>query len=81
MAMGISVITNSGVGDVEMIVNKYNSGFVLKDFSARSFAEVVNAIASGKTFDKAAIRKGASEFYSLAEAVERYRKVYKSILG
>ena len=81
MAMGIPVITNSGVGDVEMIVNKYNSGFVLKDFSARSFAEVVNAIASGKTFDKAAIRKGASEFYSLAEAVERYRKVYKSILG
>ncbi|MBS1734688.1 MAG: glycosyltransferase [Bacteroidetes bacterium] len=81
MAMGIPVITNSGVGDVEMIVNKYNSGFVLKDFSARSFAEVVNAIASGKTFDKAAVRKGASEFYALGEAIERYRKVYKSILG
>lgn len=81
MAMGIPVITNSGVGDVEKIVNKYNSGIIVKDFSDKSFSEVANIVASGKSFDKAAIRKGAVEFYALPEAIERYRKVYKTILG
>ena len=31
MAMGIPVITNSGVGDVEEIVKKYEGGFVVED--------------------------------------------------
>src|SRR5206468_9429079 len=33
MAMGIPVITNSGVGDVEEIIEKYKSGFVVTEMN------------------------------------------------
>ena len=79
MAMGIPVITNIGVGDVEDIVNKYQAGYVLHDFSEKAFTEVINKIAAGNQFNSEEIRNAAKEFYSLSEAVNRYRYVYELI--
>jgi len=81
MSMGIPVITNSGVGDVEEIVTKFNAGYIVNDFTERSFSNVVAKISAGNIFEKDKIRKGAREFYALETAVERYRKVYSKILG
>ncbi len=81
MAMGIPVITNSGVGDVADIVNKYDAGFVLNDFSEAAFTNVVNEIAGGKNFDKETIRTAAKEFYSLENAIDRYKTVYENIFN
>lgn len=80
MAMGIPVITNSGVGDVADIVQRYNGGFVLDDFSIAEMENIGRSIASGKKFDAAGIRKGAEDYYSLHNAVQRYRKVYDAVL-
>ncbi len=79
MAMGIPVIANSGVGDVEEIIQKYNGGFVVDDFSMGSFDTVIEQL-ENTIFDKEAIRKGAFEFYSLKQAVESYASLYKEIL-
>ncbi len=79
MAMGIPVITNNGVGDVEEIVKKYNGGFVVNDFTDKAFIEIANMIAGGKTFDKVAIRNGAAAFYALDNAVKTYKEVYETI--
>lgn len=79
MAMGIPVITNSGVGDVAEIVKKYDAGFVIDHFTDEELLSLVNNVAEGKQFDKAAIRKGAEEFYSLEKAVNSYREVYDTI--
>jgi len=79
MAMGIPVITNSGVGDVKEIVEKYNAGYVVDDFTDGSFKVVIDKMVAGNTFDKGAIRNAANEFYSLEGAVESYRKVYGEI--
>lgn len=81
MAMGVPVITNGGVGDVEEIVTKYNAGYVVKDFSDQSFNNVIDKMIAGNSFDKAAIRRGAEEFYSLKGAVESYRRVYNKIFS
>jgi glycosyltransferase involved in cell wall biosynthesis len=81
MAMGIPVITNAGVGDVKDIVEKYQAGYVVDNFSELSFAAVIDKIVAGKTFDSNAIRNGAKDFYSLDIATERYHKVYKAVLG
>ncbi len=79
MAMGIPVITNSGVGDVKEIVEKYKTGFVLDDFSIKSFNHVIEQM--GNTyFDKKAIREGALEFYSLGKAIGLYCSIYDKIL-
>ena len=78
--MGIPVITNVGVGDVEEIVTKYDAGYIINDFTERSFSNVIEKISAGRVFDKDKIRDGAREFYALETAVERYRKVYSKIL-
>ena len=81
MAMGIPVITNEGVGDVSMIVKRYNSGIVLNAMNYKTFQETIIKIKSGLEFDKIRIREAAEEFYSLNNAIQNYLKVYRVILG
>jgi glycosyltransferase involved in cell wall biosynthesis len=81
MAMGIPVITNNGVGDVANIVQKYQSGIVLKELNEKEFNSVAEIINEGTTFDKHNIRTGALEYYSLTNAIEKYKNIYKKIIG
>jgi glycosyltransferase involved in cell wall biosynthesis len=81
MAMGIPLITNSGVGDVEDIVKRYNSGIVLDEFNEGSFAVAADKVVSEYSYDVGRIRQGATEFYSLESAVEKYDKIYSAILN
>lgn len=81
MAMGIPLITNGGVGDVEMIVTKYESGVVIGEFSDEIFRAAALKVASGQQYNSAAIRQGAEEFYSLDVAIEKYIRIYNSILN
>ncbi len=81
MAMGIPVITNGGVGDVEDIVTRYQAGYVVKDFTHASYNEVIEKIKTGNTFDKNAIRQGAFDFYALEDALLSYTSVYRQVLG
>ncbi len=80
MAMGIPVITNSGVGDVKEIVEKYNAGYVVNDFTDTAFTSVIDKMIAGNSFDAAGIRNGAVEFYSLDKAVDLYDEIYNQIL-
>lgn len=80
MAMGIPVITNSGIGDVAAIIEKSSSGIVLKSFSEAEFEGVSKTIAGGISFDKNSIRNAAFEYYNLENAVDKYNKIYNSIL-
>ena len=82
MAMGIPVITNSGVGDVKEIVEKYQAGYVLENFGEASMMEVIEDICNNKwVFDPARIRRGAEDFYDLEKTLEVYKKVYRIILA
>lgn len=80
MAMGIPVITNSGVGDVSDIVEKYHAGIVLKDLNEEEFISVANLMSRGISFDSNMIRDGAKEYYNLDNAIEKYHEVYQNIL-
>lgn len=81
MAMGIPLITNSGVGDVEMIVNRYKAGVIIDAFTDQAFTMAAEKAASGFSYNSSNIRQGATEFYSLDKANEKYINIYKSILG
>ena len=80
MAMGIPLITNNGVGDVESIVEKYRSGIVIKEFNETEFTDATMKIAAGQVYDKQGIRQGAKVFYSLDIAIEKYISIYNRIL-
>ena len=81
MAMGIPLVTNSGVGDVEEIVQRYKSGIIIHDFSDKDFSGAATELFDGTQFDTDAIRQGAIEFYSLDSAIEKYNKIYHAIFN
>jgi glycosyltransferase involved in cell wall biosynthesis len=74
MAMGIPIICNSGVGDVDYIVEKYNSGFILNDFNKINFNKILNT-----NFKKQKLKEGANQYFSLEKGVISYEKIYKEI--
>ncbi|MGZ3859568.1 MAG: glycosyltransferase family 4 protein [Flavisolibacter sp.] len=78
MAMGIPVICNDQVGDTSLVVEEYHSGVVVEEFSEKAYRQALRQLASTQ-FDKAAIRKGALEFYALQNGIEKYQSVYKKI--
>ncbi len=81
MSMGIPVITNSGVGDVAKIVEKYHSGIVLKELNESEFKYAAGLICKGNDLKTNEIRNAAKEFYNLDKAVEKYHDIYQQILG
>lgn len=80
MAMGIPVITNSGVGDVADIVKKYNSGIVLENLAADDYLQTAQFLSKEGPFERNAIREGAKNYFSLENAVNEYRNIYDLIL-
>jgi len=80
MAMGIPVITNAGVGDVQEIVERYQSGFVLAEMNTPDYINYVEKLTKTQ-FDTTRIREGAEEYYSLEKAIEKYREVYDHVMG
>jgi glycosyltransferase involved in cell wall biosynthesis len=80
MAMGIPVISNSGVGDVKEIIDDCRGGIVIHDFSDASLDRAAELV-KNSTFDKSAIRKAASIVYSLDNAIKQYTGIYDAILS
>jgi glycosyltransferase involved in cell wall biosynthesis len=80
LSMGIPVITNSGVGDVEKIVNDASGGYVLHQFTDEDFDKAIDAIPELLKKDPAAIRERIRKYYALDAGVEKYFSCYKQVL-
>jgi glycosyltransferase involved in cell wall biosynthesis len=80
MSMGIPVLCNSGVGDVADIVNEYEAGWVLDDFSEESLQKISKLITQSPEANKTRLREAASEYGSLETGVKRYQQIYGSLL-
>ena len=77
MAMGIPVICNKGVGDMDEIVIKYNSGVVVStdEITSLNIHDVLQ-----KSFEKEEIRKGGIDYFSLKQGIELYLSIYKNLI-
>jgi glycosyltransferase involved in cell wall biosynthesis len=81
MAMGIPVITNSGIGDTDSVIQRYNSGILINDFTLSDYRKAVREIEKLRTASKINLLKGASEYFSLEYGVETYNTVYAKIFN
>lgn len=81
MSMGIPLITNAGVGDVDLIMQKSESGLVIKDFSDESFEQAIGKIEELLSLNKSKIIKSAEDFFSLEKGVILYDEVYKGCMN
>lgn len=75
MSMGIPVICNSGIGDVDRVINKTRSGIVLKELNEEQYKIGVKKLLE-TTFPAQELRKGAENFFSLQQGIQDYQKIY-----
>jgi len=69
---------NSGVGDVEAIVNQSGGGFVLQAFTPAEYHAAVEAIPALLQRDPGTIRENIRAVYSLEEGIRSYSKAYQT---
>jgi glycosyltransferase involved in cell wall biosynthesis len=81
LSMGIPVICNKGVGDVEQIVTRADAGVVIGGFSENDFAEAIRHIPSLVKKEHSAIRNSIKDLYSLRTGIELYLDCYKYTLS
>ena len=79
LAMGIPVIANKGVGDLnEILCIEKNNSICLDSFDENHIRENLLKITSQRV-DREKIREFALNNFSLPEAIRRYEAVYKSL--
>lgn len=78
MSMGIPIICNAGVGDTDLIINKYNCGAVIDNFSSKNFTEAISKLLTNPPNSENGI-KGAKDFFSLEKGVSLYADIYKKL--
>lgn len=80
-AMGIPVVTNGNVGDVEKIINDLQAGIVLADFSEPEMRLAVDRLEELMAIDPEALRTRAKTYYDLKNAIRNYSTAYKQVLS
>lgn len=80
MSMGIPIVCNSGVGDTDFVLNKYNSGLLITNFENKDYDQTISKMFT-TTFDKKTIRNAAKDFYDLETGISAYHNTYEKVLA
>ncbi|MCS7085209.1 MAG: glycosyltransferase [Bacteroidia bacterium] len=76
MFMGVPIVANAGVGDVQEILSRTGAGVCVRNFSDD---ELRRAAATALNGDKAAIRHAAMQYFTLESGVQKYLEVYRAL--
>ncbi|RYE25840.1 MAG: hypothetical protein EOP51_02675 [Sphingobacteriales bacterium] len=81
LAMGIPVVCNGKIGDVEKIIEMTGGGIVMPECNEHYYHEAVKQIPQMLAHKPGNIRAKALEYYDLNEAVHKYLNVYDELLN
>jgi glycosyltransferase involved in cell wall biosynthesis len=79
-ALGLPIVTNAGVGDVEELCAELKAGAVVRDFTESAYDAAIDALAA-MPHDPAGISERARARLDLSVAVAEYDRIYQSLLG
>jgi len=81
MNLGLPIICNSGVGDVDEIMGKSIPELLVKEFSNNEYDRVIDLITNNYKPNQKSIVETSHSYYSLEKGIDKYKEVYKEILG
>lgn len=81
MGMGIPVICNTGIGDTDTIVKKYDSGDLVDLNDSLSIDKAIAKLSNTMNLSSEKIISGAEDYFSLEHGVEKYNSIYKHLLN
>jgi glycosyltransferase involved in cell wall biosynthesis len=79
MAMGIPIITNSGIGDSDKIVQDSNAGILINEFKDYFYNLAIDKIDSFSSSYKNIKMDNVIDYFSLERGVKLYNEVYKTL--
>ena len=80
MNLGIPIIYNSGVGDVDDIMDKTMPNLLVKNFTNKEYHRVSELIIGSFDFNINRIISISENYYSLNKGVKKYLDIYNKIL-
>ena len=81
MSLGIPIICNSGVGDVDIIMQECMSELLIKEFTTTEYTRAANLISLNYKIDRIKIMETSNLYFSLSNGVKKYLKIYDEILN
>jgi glycosyltransferase involved in cell wall biosynthesis len=79
LSMGIPIVTNTGVGDVDNIITEMKCGVTISDFNEKSYEEAITDLIANRDLYKTNTINTAINYFSLNDGIEKYEKVYNSL--
>ena len=83
LATGVPVISNPRIGDIDVILNKTNTGIVIENFNDQdideSLKQLCELLADGTLPERC--RQVAEQVFSLDKGIAAYADLYRGILG
>jgi glycosyltransferase involved in cell wall biosynthesis len=80
LSMGIPVVANGGIGDIDSLFRENNCGIVIESFQKKIIEEAVQKIDVLLTLDKVGLRSVAKANFSLESGVQKYAMIYSGLL-
>jgi hypothetical protein len=78
--MGIPVICNADVGDLDRFIPENNLGVLIEDFETESLDKICKNLDNEINISKEHLRSVALELFSLDRGVETYYQVYQKLM-
>jgi len=79
MSMGIPIICNSNIGDIDQIIRDSEAGAIVRSFTEEDYDFIINQIPQLLELSKDKIRKAAIEIFSLEKGTMKYNNIYQSL--
>lgn len=77
LALGKGLIANKGIGDNDLLFEKYSYGVLVDEFSESAYQRCLDKLPG---IDVKGTRKTAEAYFALEEGAARYEQVYRSLL-
>ncbi len=81
LAMGIPVVANSGVGDIEQQILENGVGSIVRDFNIAEYNRVIDELSLLQKISSEQCRGVALSLYNLADGIGKYADCYRKVLG
>ena len=79
LALGVPIITNSGIGDSSDILQNAEAGFLISEFNDENYNEIINQFSLLLSFDKQKMIELSEKHFSLEKGVAVYRSIYAAV--
>jgi glycosyltransferase involved in cell wall biosynthesis len=80
LSMEVPIVTNTGVGDVDDIVNHMQCGVIIPEFTQKEYGKAGLNLIENRNLYMGNTVEAANRYFSLKDGVEKYAGVYSSFI-